>query len=180
MEHHHLKTLIEQPLKGSEILELMNNKTNLIAYKDLHKFENIEDLLKPWGSCVILYPIQRDLGHWTCVFYNYKDPNKKQPCIEFFDPYGTSIDLEFKYTDKNMKKIPFYLSCLLSKSKYPIVYNEYEYQKKGGDINTCGRHVVNRLKYCHLTNKQYHNAFGNKNLKKLKLDADQVVSLINN
>lgn len=177
-KHRQLIKEMDYPLRGKDILDKLDGKTNLIFYKDLKKFNNILDVLEPWKSCVILYPMQSGLGHWTCLFYNYTEDGK--PCVEFFDPYGTSVDLEFKHSNKEYKNTPRYLCYLLSlpTNPYPVVFNEHKYQKSGKEINTCGRHVINRLKFSFLTNKQYNQRFGNNNFKKRKTDADEVVTVL--
>jgi hypothetical protein len=68
------------PLSGKDILNMLEGKTKILIYPNLHKYNNINELLHPYGSCVILYMTKRNYGHWTCLV----DHNDR---IEFYDPY---------------------------------------------------------------------------------------------
>src|SRR6478736_4475943 len=94
---HLIKTLQQESLSGDDILKLINNKSNVISYDQLKNVKNIKDIMKN-GSCIILYLSEKHFGHWTCVFYRNKD------LIEFFDPYGISIDLEKNWLNKDKQK----------------------------------------------------------------------------
>jgi hypothetical protein len=162
---------MEQPLSGRDILGMMRGETKIMRYSDLDKYDTIEDVLEPYKSVVLLYPMQKEMGHWTLLFYNRNDEGR--PIIEFFDPYGYSVDAELNIASSKYKKTKRKLARLLYKSKYPVEYNQYKYQKDGSTINTCGRHVVNRLRHSNLTIKQYHNIFGND-----RMPTDQVVTAL--
>ncbi len=161
---------MEKSLSNVDINNALGGLTKVIRYADLKKFKTIEDLLKKFGNAVILYPSESDAnGHWTCVFYGISE--KGQKILEFFDPYGFSIDKEFDLTEH---KRPHYLAKLLYKSNYPVAYNNHRFQKMKPNVNTCGRHVINRILYSHLTLKQYNKLFYNGN----GVDSDELVTLL--
>jgi hypothetical protein len=143
------------PLKNSDIYKLLGNKTIVLRYHELGLLYRIEDLLSHYGNAVILYETPDDTGHWTAVFYTWNDQGR--PVIEFFDPYGYSVDKEFSWT--NLQQ-PRYLSKLLHKTKIPVEYNEHQLQRFANNIATCGRHVVNRIRYAGLPLSQYSRIFG--------------------
>lgn len=113
-------------------------------------------------------------GHWCCVM-------KHNDRIEFFDPYGDALpDDEFKYIPKQFQKVSKqnypYLTNLLYKSGMPVEYNNYKYQKKGGNIKTCGRHCVFRILNKDLKLDQYNKLIKMLS-KKFKMPSDKIVTL---
>lgn len=152
-----IKKLEEKSLSNSEILELLNGKTKVMTYTDLTKYNNIEDLLKPYGSVVILYMTKQNYGHWTLLF------KQKPKLLSFFDSYGYMPDSEIKFIPEYFRKISNqdypHLTALLydaAKKGYKVEYNEYKYQSKISKIRTCGRYVVARLMFKHLNNEEFH------------------------
>lgn len=147
---------METALSNKDILHLMNGQTTVMRYDDLKHFRNIDQVMQPHGSAVILYQLgDGDVGHWTSLMYTFGEQG--QPVIEFFDPYGISVDNEFTLTHSRGTR---YLAKLLSKTKFPVVYNDYGVQRYGKGINTCGRHVVNRLKHADMSLDQYAAKYG--------------------
>jgi hypothetical protein len=148
---------MEVPYSRDDIETLLKHQTKILRYEELQNYPNIVNLLYPYGSVVILYPVRSETdGHWTALFYSKTDNGKI--CIEFFDPYGTSIDREFKYIDK-YGNTPRYLSRLLTTSPYPVEYNDYDFQQKAMGVNTCGRWVVLRVQNADLTLSQFAHLF---------------------
>src|SRR5712672_59943 len=118
-------------LSGEDILNLLDNKTNIMLYRDLYKYDNLDDVLGKYKSCVILYETTEPLyGHWCVVFQ--QNPNT----IEFMDSYGYLIDNEISIDfmnrhiiDKFYSKGPI-LRRLIYYSKYKyIIYNNYQLQE---------------------------------------------------
>ena len=83
-------------------------------------------------------------GHWVAITKNNGE-------ISFFDPYGEVIDKQLKYSNYSKQRVQgegdTSLHNLLSTSKLPVYFNDYKYQRDGGGVNTCGRHVVNFIRY---------------------------------
>lgn len=134
--------LRKYPYSGKDIMELLDNKTKIILYSDLKKFNNIDEVLDPYDCVVILYETKPSYGHWVCLIRH----NNK---IEYFDPYGKPPDNPLDYVDPKLKKklgadYPI-LSKLLYESPYKIVYNGYPLQTLSKNISSCGRHVGLRL-----------------------------------
>ena len=88
---------MDKSLSNDEILRYMNNKCNLIQYKDIHKYKSIDELLGKYKKCVILYHTSENYGHWVCM-YEYKN------IIYFFDSYGFIPDDELNYLHKDLKE----------------------------------------------------------------------------
>lgn len=138
-----IKKYENKSLSNYNIFELLNKKIRILTYPELAEYKNIYDVLSPNNSFILLYMTGKRYGHWCCVI----EHNDR---IEFFDPYGDALpDDEFKYIDNNFRKISSqyypHLTYLLYKSKKPIEYNNYNFQKKNNNIKTCGRHCVFRI-----------------------------------
>lgn len=141
-------------LSGADILQSLHGKCNLIQYKNIDKYINLKELLGKDKKCVILYNTNENYGHWTCI-YEYNDT------IFFFDSYGIIPDDELKWRRYYGADISNYryLTKLLYESMCPVEYNEYQLQQKKDGINTCGRWVINRLKYPQISVDDYYNIF---------------------
>lgn len=165
-----IKKLRKKPFSGDDILTVTDNKTKIITYPELYSFKNIDEVLKPFGSVVILYETKPSYGHWVCLL---KHGNK----IEFFDPYGLFIDDQLDFINQNFRKqnkedYPI-LSDMLFKSKYNIVYNKGKLQKYSDDISSCGRHVAFRIVMGDVPLNEY-----GKLLTHNKYDPDMIVTYL--
>lgn len=135
--------VIEEPLGDDDIRRFLPT-SKILKYSDLQQYKKIENLLKtPRDFCFILYEESPNRGHWTCI----SRPDDKT--VEFFDSYGGSPDSQQKWvplpTRKQLGAGKPYLSLLLDRCPFDVVYNPVKYQKDGSDINSCGRHCVNRI-----------------------------------
>ena len=159
-------------LSNDEVMELINGKANLIQYPQLYGINSLDEILEPYGACVILYLTRQNYGHWCCVF---KLDNNS---VEFFDPYGLFPDEELKFRmDPNFRKrshedIPM-LSYLLDSSPYNLSFNHHKFQKRISDVKTCGRHTAMRLICRNISLDDYINLFTNN-----KYDADFLVTML--
>jgi hypothetical protein len=135
-------------LSDKAILDLLDNKVNIVLYPNLYKYHNIDEVIGPYEASILLFEAKPSYGHWCALF---KVDNNT---IEFFDPYGMATT--GGYPDDNLKLVPQdfakvtnqeipYLSLLLAKSPYDLTYNEFQFQKRNKKIRTCGRHCVFRL-----------------------------------
>lgn len=154
-----INKLKEKPLSSNDIYELLDGETSLVKNSDLHKYNNIDDLLYPHNCFFILYETEKNYGHWCCVILrdNYE--------LEFFDPYGYFIDKQLDFIDDDFKKesnqdYP-YLSNLFLKSPYKLTYNDVKLQKKENDNSSCGRHIALRMICKELPLKEYQKLMKN-------------------
>jgi len=146
---------MDKSLSGYEILNMLDNKCNLIVYPDLQNYKDIDEVLGKYGCTVILYLTSKDYGHWVCLIKH------KDNVIEFFDSYGLPLDKEFGFITREkrnyLKQNLPYLSKLLYNSPYQVIYNDVKLQKDKKDINTCGRHVIMRIVNRNLDVDDYAN-----------------------
>lgn len=161
-------------LSNYDILKKLNGKTNIILYPDLHKYHNIDEILEPYGVCVLLFESKKNYGHWCCIL-------KIDNTIEFFNPYGGYPDDTLKFIPLDFRKISYqifpYLSILLYDSPYNLTYNEFPLQKHKSNIRTCGRHCICRIMYRDLNLYEYIDML-NYYKNKYAIDYDKIVTLI--
>lgn len=162
-------------LSDKDLLALVDGQAKVVMYQDLHKFNNITELLMPYGGIFLLYQASSNFGHWVTVF-------TRNDTIEFFDPYGLFPDSELKWTDPDKRaKLNMdhtYMLKLLyeAPSNYHIVYNDHKFQKMDSKTNTCGRWAALRLHYRNLTLEQFTRKF---DLKKTSTGVnDDIVTML--
>ena len=124
-------------LSDDDIEKFFKNKVNIVKYQDLDKM-NINDLLEPYGVCVLLWELDGlNSGHWTVL--RKTGPNR----ITFFDSYGHVPENELKYQTAEAKQTIDQPYGLLLKILYnqpkEIEYNNYRFQHISDYINTCGK-----------------------------------------
>ena len=176
VDENKLDEIIEESLGDDDIRQYLPNAT-ILKYSDLCKYNDIDEIIpNEKDYAIILYEDSPNRGHWTCIC-------KLNNNIEFFDSYGGKIDNPLNWTPIEQRKqlnedVP-YLSNLIDKSNYDAIYNDVKYQGMKGGINTCGRHVINRLLYMlklSLNSRDYYKLM--EHIKKATgRDYDDIVSL---
>lgn len=150
---YNIKKMMKKSLSDVEIINFLDNKTKILTYPELTKYETLDELLYPYDNVIILYLTGKNYGHWTCLF---KLNNNN---VEFFDPYAMKPDEELKLIPLHFRKINNqlfpHLSHLLYNSKYTIHYNDYPLQEYVNDVNTCGRHCIVRLLFKNMSIDNY-------------------------
>jgi len=162
-------------LSDKDMFNLLDGKFNLVLYPNLIKYSTIDEVLGPHEACVLLFETRKAYGHWVCLWKLNKNT------LSFFNSYGGYPDdtLDFiphHFAELNNELYP-YLSLLLVCCPYKLTYNEYQYQKFGKGIATCGRHVAVRLWNRKLTDDQYHK-YILKYTKKYNVSADELVTIL--
>jgi hypothetical protein len=140
-----LRQLLEQykeiPLSGEDVKKLLDGKVKIIKYPDIHKFDNIDELIHPYDCAIILYEYYEHYGHWCWLIMTELEDGSKT--LEFGDPYGKTIDyvltkIPEPYKSQSNQDYP-YLTRLMYNSPYECSYNDFKFQKIGDKISTCGR-----------------------------------------
>jgi hypothetical protein len=161
-----LKYDLAYALSDQDIRRL-NPRTKLILYEDVKKYKNIDQLLSPFDSVIILYEWQRtkdaSVGHYITV------NRVNDGIVEHFDSYAIKPDNELKQlkdASTAFKKMTGqdhkYLLDLYIKSPHQISYNHYPLQSLSDDISTCGRFCVIRSLYRRLPLEEFAKFFINK------------------
>src|SRR6188768_1962094 len=86
-----IENLEDISLSNQELMKLIDHKAKLITYTDLAKCNSIDQVLEPYGACIILFLTREHYGHWCCLF------KVKPDTLEFFDPYGLKPDDELDF-----------------------------------------------------------------------------------
>jgi hypothetical protein len=139
-----------EPLDDSQLRQLCGDDMKIVLNGDLHKYNDILELLpKDVDAFILLYGPSDD-GHWCLV-------SRQGDILEYFNSYGGhygGIDMCCEWYNKMPEHelkgggTP-YLSQLLEKDKdkYEILYNQYPFQDmKHRNISTCGRWCTLRWK----------------------------------
>ena len=134
-----IKGLESVPFSGSDIMQILNNKSKIMRYSDLTEFNHIDEVLSPYDNVVILYETKPNYGHWVCIMKHHE----RRPYLEFFDSYGLAPDEQLRFIKHGFRS-PV-LTQLLSESRYPVIYNKQQLQDDYHNVSTCGRHVCMRL-----------------------------------
>lgn len=146
---------VSKPTSGRELLELVNYEANVISYRDLHKFDSLEELMDGYKCTFLLFEVKPHTGHWTMLV---KLDNGD---LEFFNSYSGYPDVSLSFIPKEYRKISNqlipYLSYLFYTYPGDIVYNQYKFQKSGAKYKTCGRHCVVRYWNKHLSIEDYYD-----------------------
>ena len=131
-------------MTGQDIENYLPN-CKIIEYNDLADYNEITDLLtKPIDFVIILIEtIAESTGHWVCVL-------RYSNTIEFFNSYAEAPDVQKNTLISKAKNIEFnqtenYLTNLLVKSNFNIIYNKLQLQKYSNGSTTCGRFCVLRI-----------------------------------
>ncbi len=161
-----IKRLEDIPLSDKDVLNLVDHKANFITYDKLKYINDIDELLSPYGSCIILYLSEPSFGHFVSL--NLVGPN--QDNLEHFDSYGYVPDDELKVfnLDPQMRKqlgedYP-YLLQLMYDSPYELSFNEHKLQAKKNDIKTCGYWAAMRTVLKHLPLEEFVDLFRDNSL----------------
>ena len=138
------KELVADPLDDSELRAVLGRSAKIVPYHKLSQYSSLDQLLpKPKDAVVILYENRPMDGHWIGLTKNNGE-------ISFFDPYGEVIDKQLRYSNFSNQQVgegDTSLHNLLSTTNLPVYFNDYKYQRDGGGVNTCGRHVANFIRY---------------------------------
>lgn len=157
-----LKPLLDKykdvALSDSDIRNLLHDQTNIQVYGDLRKFSSIDELLKPYNCCIILYEWKKNFGHWVLL-------SRTDNLLEYFDPYGKFPDYYIDQLTEPWKSESHqnqkWLSRLMLNSNYELSFNEFPFQKLGKDVRTCGRWSVIRCMLKDLPLNDFRNLFLN-------------------
>ena len=153
-------------LSDLDIKNIMDNKINVVMYSDLHKYNNIKQLLGKYNRCIILYIFEElegggNSGHWVAVTKTPKNT------ISFFDSYGTIPDKTIMKLPPNIKskfKEDYnYLSKLIYDSKLPIEYNNKTLQQHHSVV--CGYYCILFCCCMDLNMEQFQKIFSNNKKK---------------
>lgn len=119
-------------LSQFQVEKIAGKQLGVIEYSELSGVASLDSILVN-NCCLILYENEPGQGHWTCII-------KRGNTYDFFDPYGYSVDSEFRYIPVEMQRqlheVRGRLKKLLGNN---FVENTHQYQGLADGINTCGR-----------------------------------------
>jgi len=143
-------------LSGADILRITDNECKIFPYTALMGMNSLDEILEPFGACVLLYETKENYGHWVALI------KRTSNLLEFYDPYGLNVDeelnIENEYHIRKMGgEIMPHLSALIKKDNYKVIYNKQQIQKIKEDVNTCGRYCALRIRLRDTTLEKFNN-----------------------
>jgi len=131
-------------LSGADILRLTDHKTHVLPYEALEKVSSLSEILRRYGSVILLYQTAEQFGHWVTLI------DRGNNHLEFYDPYGLNVDEELNLSNEfHLRKhnglITPHLTALIHKDGWSVEYNKDRLQKMLDDVNTCGRYCALRI-----------------------------------
>lgn len=172
-------------LNGDDIKRLAGDKTKIIEYPELEKYQSIDALFGNDNAVIILYLADKTpysaTGHWVCLT---RDPSKH--AVNFFCSYGLLPDSSIywikskKERERLNQDIPLLTKMLLDYSKGggKVHYNERQLQARDPDVATCGRFVGLRARFNQLSTNEFQKMLLDYRNKGWNLD-DLVTELSN-
>jgi hypothetical protein len=150
-----IQKIREYALSNSDINEILEPDTKIIAYPEFAKMSHIDEAFDKLGRCIFLFLTESPTsGHWLTMIKRGND-------IEYFDSYGDKPEAQRNWISEiqleQLGEEEPYLFNLLKESGYRVYYNTVKYQTDRSDTNTCGRWAVARLITKDMDNKQFHN-----------------------
>lgn len=153
-----IKEQMKYSLSDDDLRRITSGICNVYEYKDILRFNDIDELLEPNGCAIILYNTDFKFGHYTCLL-------KFGDTIEFFDSLALPVDWELLFVKKNKRKLldesEPHLSKLLAQSPYKIIYNKKKLQKFSNQVSTCGRWCAIRVALKDVPLNKFQNFFLN-------------------
>lgn len=172
-----IKRLENISLSDKDVLKIVDGKANFISYDELQYVKHIDELLEPYGSCIVLYLTKPSYGHFVSL--NLVGPDEN--LLEAFDSYGyvpddelLDFDIDPKMRQQLGEDFP-YLLKLMYDSDYDLSFNEHKLQARKNDIKTCGYWAGTRALLKHLPLEEFVDIFQNNKLG----TPDQIVVAIN-
>lgn len=173
-----IKLTEQNPLSTEEIVNLCKGQVNILTYRDLSQMKTIDSALKPWNCAIVLVETKDHFGHWIAILKYKQDkeghtiPDDSEGgkwVIEVFDSYGMKPDDELKFVPEHMKeKLGAdyrYLTDLLYRSGYPVIYNKIPLQELKGNVSTCGRWCGLRVNFRNIDLGKFCKVFINQKMK---------------
>lgn len=142
-----LKKAIAKPLTNIDLERYIHKagEDNILKYEELDDYTDLDQLLPHHKSFkILLIEYEQNSGHWICIMRYGKT-------IEIFNSFGVKYptfagDKEY---NKYLGQYSLFLNQLVKKeedeNKFDIIYNKIQFQEKSNKVNTCGKHVLNRI-----------------------------------
>lgn len=158
-----IKNKEDDALSNFDLEKLLGNKAKILVYEDLKNYSDLDEVLEPEGSVIILYQDKKNQGHWVALL-------RRKNGIEFFDSYGGQPDTQLASMKYN--KLPYLLNLI---ENYPgvVYYNPYQLQSDDRNVSTCGRWCALRILLKELSLNDFAKIFTGKGK-----DPDYIATLL--
>jgi hypothetical protein len=160
-----LEQIIQTPVTFGQMKKFVP-EAKVMLYDEFSKLKDIPPV------AVYLFQTSYNYGHWCCVLRNGKD-------VDFFDSYGIPIEGEHAFVSQellqHLGESKNLIKDLCIKKGYSMSHNTTTLQ--GEKSQTCGRHVVERIRKKMLDNESYAHWIKNTS-KEARVTPDILVSYL--
>jgi len=140
-----LDVLVSTPLSMKDVSQFLPN-VSVILYKDFAKLIDLPFVI------VYLFLTSDGYGHWCSVF-------RRGAEVELFDSYGIPPESEHNFARKevlrHLRERKTFILDLCKKKGYSVTHNPTRLQSWNTKVETCGRHVVQRVRMSNVDVKTY-------------------------
>lgn len=144
--------IMTNDLSGDEMNSLLHGIADVKTF-DVLTNATPSTLFAEHNRIALLFPVGSvRQGHWIAVWLD-----QAARTVHHFDPYGLTPEAEETYShvpeghQRLLEK--FALTC--NQAGLQFVSNPTRYQVMTTGVNTCGRHVICRLRLAYLSHDQY-------------------------
>jgi hypothetical protein len=172
---------MQTPLTDEQLAKMTDYQIPIMLYSDLIENGVINSLMQSPCKCVIFLVRQEETsGHWCLCFMKEKG---SEIGVHVYDPYGNPPDSKNwkKYVKNDIleslhQEQPYLLKELYN-SGYNIYFNEFKHQKKGDNIQTCGKHCILRSCFLDLDTDEYNELLKRK-CESMGVTPDELVCIM--
>ena len=165
-----LEHIMQGDLSGGEMNALLNGIAFVTTFDALTN-ATPESFFAQHDRAALLFPVSSlRNGHWIGLFIN-----RKTRQVHHFDPYGLRPAQEEQYSNvpEGHEHLLEKFAAACTQSGLTFISNPTRYQRMVDGVNTCGRHVICRLRLAYLSHEQYAEL-----LLKSPLNPDKLVTLL--
>jgi len=158
---HYIRKDEAEPLSAVQLKKYLRRPgLKFVDYENIGKGTTLKSLLGAANGVCILWSSGGTIGHFTGLF-------RTKEGLLWFDPTGLAIHRLAEITHN-----PFVLQKKLEEAHH-VRYNRFKYQKIRTDVQSCGRHVVCRWNFLHMSDAQYRGVMTHRHL-----NPDQIATLL--
>ncbi len=147
-----LRGIMVADLSGSEMTELLQGRAAIDTY-DKMVGATPQQLFAAHSKVALLFPVSSmRQGHWLGLWLD-----QATQTVHHFDPYGLSPDQEEAYSNvpEGHQHIIQQFAARCHQAGLKFVSNTTRFQRMSTGVNTCGRHVICRLRLSYLSDSSY-------------------------
>lgn len=147
-----LRHIEDYDLGGGEIQSMLKGVATIKSYDKL-RGATVQSFFSEAPAVALLFPTKNlQFGHWIALWVEHA-----RRVIHHFDSYGFAPSEEQKFSDLPIvrEKLLATFYSQAAAEGYQVHFNPTAFQKMSSGVNTCGRHIICRLRLRYLVDTQY-------------------------